>query len=65
MYDYDGDFSHWQDKLDAEGIDFNVSNLAGATYNEIESTVNYYLSYAKRNSEIIKKDEDVSCNIIE
>ncbi len=37
--DYDGDFDFWQRELDAAGVDFDVSGLGGATYEEIDSYV--------------------------
>jgi hypothetical protein len=37
--DYDGDFSHWQKKINEAGARFDVSRLSGCTYNEIDSFV--------------------------
>lgn len=39
MYDYRGDFSRWQEQLDDAGIDYDITNLAGCTYSEIDRYV--------------------------
>lgn len=39
MLDHDGNFTRYQQQLDAAGIDFDITNLAGATSREITQFV--------------------------
>lgn len=46
MYDYRGNFSRWQELLDDAGIDYDITNLAGCTYSEIDRHVKAILARA-------------------
>jgi hypothetical protein len=37
--DFDGPFDEWQRRLDEAGVDYDITNLAGATFAEIEGFV--------------------------
>lgn len=43
-FDYAGDLTPFQDRLDAAGVDFDVSMLCGATKSQIEGVVNRLLA---------------------
>lgn len=44
MRDYDGDFSYWQRKLDAAGVNYDITNLTGCTFTEIDKFVESIIS---------------------
>lgn len=52
MYDFEGydQFKKWQKMLDDAGVDFQVTDLAGATFREINGYVNALIANAKRRS---------------
>lgn len=47
-FDYDGDFSDWQKQLDDAGIDYDITNLIGCTYKEINGFVKQLIAKAER-----------------
>lgn len=49
MQDYMGDLAHWQRQLDAAGIEYDVSNLAGCTFPEIDRYVKNLLAAERKN----------------
>lgn len=54
MRDYDNynQMQVWQKQLDDAGIDYDISNLSGCTYREIQGMVNCLLNQKKnQNSE--------------
>ena len=46
--DYDGGMGKYQAELDAAGIDFDITNLCGATKREIEGFVSNLISVSER-----------------
>jgi hypothetical protein len=57
MQDYDGSlWKHWQKKLDDAGIDYDITNLTGATVTEINDYVEI-LQIQKKNQENGGDDE--------
>lgn len=44
MLDYTGGMKPYQDKLDAAGVDFDISIYAGATQPEIERAVRFLIA---------------------
>lgn len=60
MYDYEGDFSHWQKQLDDADIDYDVTNLAGATYKEIDNFVkNLISSHEKEGKQKVNSNQEI------
>lgn len=49
MHDYSGSLTRYQQKLDDNGIKFDVTSLAGATQREIQAYVNYLLKGSQNN----------------
>lgn len=50
MRDYDNynQMKEWQKQLDDAGIDYDISNLSGCTYREIQGMVNSLLNSKKK-----------------
>ena len=63
MYDYSGDFSHWQKKLDAAGVEFNARSLEGASYIQIDDCINAILDW-KGKGENQNENEYNCCTVL-
>jgi len=52
MLDYEGDLSIYQKQLDEAGIDFDITNMAGARKSEIEGYVGALIAAKTRKMDI-------------
>lgn len=48
---------NWQKQLDAVGIDFDITNLAGCTFREIDAYIKLILAEPVERNSLVKLEE--------